>query len=245
MLIALGITEVEVALFPRIGIISSGDELVPPNESIGYGQVRDVNSYSLSALFQRMGCICNRYGIVSDDFDDLYKTGERAIRENDMVIITAGSSVSERDITARVINSLGEPGIQVHGINVRPGKPTIFAICANKPVIGLPGNPVSALVIATIFLKPLISKIMGEIIDKPKPYVRAALSVNVPSSAGREDWVAVRLLKSVYDPSEYVAEPVFGKSNLIITHSFADGLVRIPADLTGRMAGEWVDVYYI
>jgi len=245
MLIALGITEIEVNLPPRIGIISSGDELVSPNMSIGEGQVRDVNSYSLSALFQQMGSICKRYGIVSDDFKDLHRTSEYALMENDMIIITAGSSVSERDITAQVVNGLGEPGILVHGINVRPGKPTIFAICANKLVIGLPGNPVSALVIATIFVKPLISQLMGEKIIKPKSYVRAELSVNVASSAGREDWVAVKLLKSTTDPNLYVADPVFGKSNLIITHSFADGLFKIPAELTGLMAGEWVDVYYI
>jgi molybdopterin molybdotransferase len=169
----------------------------------------------------------------------------RALAECDALVITAGSSASARDTTAAAIETLGAPGVLVHGVNVRPGKPTILAVCGGKAVIGLPGNPVSALVIAGMFIVPMIEKLLGEK-PKPKASVHAKLAVNVPSQAGREDWVAVKLITS---PSEawagggiLLAEPTFGKSNLIFSLVAADGLVRIPPDATGLNAGEMVEV---
>ena len=164
-----------------------------------------------------------------------------------MVVITAGSSASARDLTAGVIDSLGPPGVLVHGVNVRPGKPTILAACSVgervKPVIGLPGNPVSALVIAGLFVVPLVERLLGMTGvtgSRPRPQVQARLSLNLPSQAGREDWVPVRLLPG---PQGFLAEPVFGKSNLIFTLARADGLLRVPPDATGIAAGEPVDVF--
>jgi molybdopterin molybdotransferase len=238
-LMALGITRLPVACKPRVGIISSGDEVIPPEAETGPGQVRDVNSYSLSALVQNAGGLPQRYGIVPDRIDALRSTASQARMDNDLVIITAGSSASARDLTAQVINELGAPGVLVHGVNVRPGKPTILAVCDGKPFIGLPGNPVSALVIASLFVVPAIERLQGLCQVRPKPSLTARLGLNLASQTGREDWVAVRLVR---EPGGYLAEPVFGKSNLIFTLARADGLVCIPADANGLNAGEIVEV---
>lgn len=244
-LLALGITRIHAAQRPLVGIISSGDEIVPPETEIQTGQIRDINSYSLAALVENAGGIPENYGIVPDEQEPLEAVAGQALRECDLVVITAGSSASNRDLTSKVIDSLGSPGVIVHGVNVRPGKPTILAACqlpdSNliKPVIGLPGNPVSALVIATLFVDPLIEFLMG--ISKPRlrPQVQAKLTINLASSAGREDWVPVRLEKAA---GELIAEPIFGKSNLIFTLSRADGLLHIPPAATGLNAGEAAQV---
>ncbi len=238
-LMALGITRLPVACLPAVGILSSGDEVVPPHAPLGPGQVRDVNSYSLSALVEELGGRPVRYGILPDQAEALRRAAARALTECDVVVVTAGSSASARDLTSNVINLLGRPGVLVHGVDVRPGKPTILAVCAGKPVIGLPGNPVSALVIARLFLAPLLRRLSGLRQARPEPSVTARLSLNLPSQAGREDWVAVRL---VPEGAGYRAEPVFGKSNLIFTLARADGLVRIPPAATGLEAGELVQV---
>ena len=238
-LVALGLNTVQVACRPRLGIISSGDEVVPPDMMPGPGQVRDVNAYTLSALVDAAGGQPVAYGIVPDQETALRSMAGRALAECDGVVITAGSSASTRDLTAQVINALGNPGVLVHGVNVRPGKPTILAVCAGKPVIGLPGNPVSALVIASLFVTPVIEALLGLRQRHPLPSVPARLSLNLASQAGREDWIPVRL---VADAGGYLADPVFGKSNLIFSLARADGLVRIPADATGLTAGATVEV---
>lgn len=238
-LAAIGITRLYVAKRPRVAIISSGDEVVPPQTEIRPGQVRDINVYTLSALVQVAGGDPVHYGIVPDQAEMLEATAREALRSCDMVVITAGSSASTRDLTATVINRLGEPGVLVHGVNVRPGKPTILAVCDGKTMIGLPGNPVSALVIASLFVLPVIDHLLGLQVERPKPSLSAYLSLNLASSAGREDWVAVRLIKSELG---YLAEPVFGKSNLIFTLTRADGMIRIPPDATGLSAGQLVNV---
>jgi molybdopterin molybdotransferase len=239
-LAALGIARVSVASRPKVGIISTGDEIISPTERIRPGQVYDVNSYSLSALVEQAGAIPILYGICPDRMDALQSVAARALNECQIVVITAGSSASARDLTAQVIDSLGEPGVLVHGVNVRPGKPTILAVCQGKTVIGLPGNPVSALVIASLFLQPVIRLHLGLPDYGLVPGFSAILSINLPSRAGREDWIPVRVSRN---GNKYYAEPLFGKSNLIFHLASADGLIRIPPDATGLAAGESVDVY--
>ena len=244
-LMALGVNRVPVARRPKVGILSTGDEVVPPEAEIGPGQVRDVNSYTLGALVEKAGGAAVRYGIIPDREADLRSSTRRALAECDLVVITAGSSASARDLTSQVINELGPPGVLVHGVDVRPGKPTILAICRDagsgrvRPVIGLPGNPVSALVIAGLFVVPVIGALMG-LKARPRPSVPARLALNLASQAGREDWVPVQLLR---EAGGYRAEPIFGKSNLIFTLARADGLLRIPPDATGLDAGEVVEVF--
>ncbi|HET9588852.1 MAG TPA: molybdopterin-binding protein, partial [Anaerolineales bacterium] len=145
-LTALGILKVSVVRKVIVGLISTGDEVVHPSQSPRPGQVRDVNSFTLAALVEKSGGIAKGYGIMPDQFEALRDAAANALSECDMVLITAGSSASTRDMTAEVIRSLGEPGVLVHGINTRPGKPTILGVCNGQAVIGLPGNPVSALV---------------------------------------------------------------------------------------------------
>ena len=238
-LMALGITQLSVSKRPVVGILSSGDEVIPPQESPSSGQVRDVNSYSLQGLVDKYGGVPTLYGIIPDTADELRKKAVQALKECDMVVITAGSSASERDLTALVVKELGEPGVLVHGVNVRPGKPTILAVCDNKVVIGLPGNPVSALVIAKLFVVPVLEKLLRLTHKPPVPSISAKLSINLSSQTGREDWVPVRLRKVT---DGYLAEPIFGKSNFIFILVRADGLIRIPPSATGLRAGEKVEV---
>jgi molybdopterin molybdotransferase len=238
-LMALGITSLQVARQPLVGILSSGDEVVPPTEQIRLGQVRDVNSYSLSALVREAGGKAKIYGILPDRADELLLSAQKALAECDLVAITAGSSASKRDLTAEVINHLGAPGVLVHGVNVHPGKPTILGVCDHKAVIGLPGNPVSALVIAGLFVTRVIEALCGLSQARIRAVVSARLTINLASQAGREDWIPVELKRT---PQGFDAEPIFGKSNLIFTLARADGLVRIPPDATGLGAGEMVEV---
>lgn len=238
-LIALGYVEVEVSLQPRIGIISSGDEIIPPDQKPHMGQVRDINSYSLSALVQQHGGMPVRYGIVSDTATALDKRLRQAYDECDAVIITAGSSASTRDVTAEVVGRLGQPGVLVHGVRIRPGKPTILAICDGKPIIGLPGNPVSALVISNLFVVPTIEYLLGVKVVRPVPTVKAFLSTNVSSQTGREDYVPVRLRRT---EEGYMADPIFFKSNMIFSLAQADGLMYIPADAAGLPPGEMLEI---
>ncbi len=238
-LMALGITEIRAAKKPKVGIISTGDEVISPFENPRPGQVRDINSYTLGALIEKSGGEVIRYGIFSDQFELLKGAAAKALAKCDAVIITAGSSASTRDMTAEVIRQLGEPGVLVHGINTRPGKPTILGVCNEKAVIGLPGNPVSALVNGYLLVVPVIEKLLGAL-PKQKASVQAKLTVNLPSQAGREDWQPVKLIQK---SGGLYAEPVFGKSNLIFTLAFADGLLRIVPDATGLSAGETVEVF--
>ena len=249
-LMALGILSLRVAKSPKIGLLSTGDEVVDPSQPPQPGQVRDVNSYTLSTLIERAGGEAIRYGIVGDQLEALEAAARRALAECDALIITAGSSASTRDMTAEVISRLGEPGVLVHGINTKPGKPTILGVCGGKAVIGLPGNPVSALVNGYLFVVPIIERLLGET-PRPQATVRARLTVNLPSQAGREDWWPVKLIPSPLRPSPSGrgdggegcdAEPIFGKSNLIFNLVQADGLLRIPPDATGLSAGEMVEV---
>jgi molybdopterin molybdotransferase len=247
---ALGITRIRVARKPRIGIIATGDEVISPSNNPRLGQVRDVNSYSLAALIENAGGKPELYGIVPDKLELMMLAAEKSLKECDAVVITAGSSASSRDMTAEVINSLGKPGVLVHGVNVRPGKPTILAVCNGKPVIGLPGNPVSALVIANLFVVPVINKLLGVTIVHFQPYIKAVMAVNFPSQAGREDWIPVKLVPNIQKSIQneevgWLAEPVFGKSNLIFSLAAADGFIRIPPESTGVSAGETLEVVLI
>jgi molybdopterin molybdotransferase len=254
-LLALGILSLRVVEQPKIGLISSGDEVVDPAQNPRLGQVRDINAFTLSALVSKAGGLPVRYGIIPDDMEALQACARKALRECDCVIITAGSSASSRDMTAEVIDALGKPGVLVHGVNTRPGKPTILGVCGGKAVIGLPGNPVSALVNGYLFIVPLLHKLAGRE-PEPRAPILAQLTINLPSQAGREDWWPVKLVprddetaedirKSKEDETAYLAEPIFGKSNLIFTLASAGGLLRIPAAATGLSAGETVEVFLL
>ena len=239
-LLALGITEVQLIKPPLIGVISSGDEVIHPEKDLKPGQVRDINSYTLEGVITDLGAMVKGYGIIPDNREAMRDLMVRALQECDHLIVTAGSSASSRDLTAEIMNELGDPGVIVHGLQIKPGKPTIFAFAGEKLMIGLPGNPVSALVIAWVMVRPILEKILGVENPRPRPIVNAVLAVNIPSQAGREDWIPVRLEGNNSDG--WKAEPIFGRSNLIFVLARADGLVRIPPAVTGLETGSIVAV---
>lgn len=241
-LLALGIEKIEVLRAPRLGILSCGDELLPPSAQLTPGKVRDINAYTLSALAQSLGATPSRQGIARDSLADYRARAAAAFAQSDMLLLSAGSSVSARDYTRDVINSLGAPGLLQHGLATKPGKPTIIAVCAGKPVIGLPGNPVSALLVARQLLPHLIARYLGQKPQAP-PLMRARLALRVASETGREDWLPVRLRANRENTENLpLAEPIYGKSNLIFTLARADALLRVPLNSSGLEAGSLVDV---
>jgi molybdopterin molybdotransferase len=239
-LLALGLTDgIAVTRKPRVSLFSTGDELVlPQTKHLNPGQIRDINSSTIQALSTQAGANAKIHALVPDQPDALYAALSEAFPDADMLVVTAGSSVSVRDMTAETINRLGKPGVLVHGVAARPGKPTILAVVDGKPVIGLPGNPVSALVMFTLFGVPAISYLLGA--GEPRQRrTHARVTMNVPSAAGREDYVPVCLSDRA---GELWAEPVFGKSNLIFTLVGADGLLKVPLNVTGLREGTWGEV---
>jgi molybdopterin molybdotransferase len=237
-LLAVGIQEIEVIKQPRIAILSCGDELVEAHEAPQLGQIRDINSHMLVALCSEFGAEVMRLGIARDTLDSMLSLARIGLAQCDMLILSAGSSVSSRDLTYEVVQQLGKPGVLQHGLAVKPGKPTIIAACAGKPVIGLPGNPVSALLVARQIVLPVIRFLLGET-QKPIATVTATLTQNIASTSGREDSIPVRLLQT---DTGYNAEPVGGKSNLIYTLLKSDGLVFVPLNVSGYLAGTTVEV---
>lgn len=238
-LLALGITQVTVAQRPRVAIFGTGDEVVPPDVDPGPAQVRDINSTTIAALTAMAGGEPLLMSILPDDFDVSLTSAQQALAEGaDMLVLSAGSSVSVRDMTAEVFSQLGEPGVLVHGIAVRPGKPTILALAGRVPLIGLPGNPVSAMVVYGLIGVPVVRRLQGGTVAR-QGIVRARLAANIASVAGREDYIPARLVER---EGALWAEPIFGQSNLIFTLVQADGLAKIPLDKTGLEAGTEVEI---
>ncbi len=238
-LLAVGITAIPVARRPRVAIFATGDEVIPPEQATRPGQVRDINSHTVAALVERAGGVALRLGILPDDFPAMLAGAQTALAEHqaDMLVFSAGSSVSVRDMTADVFTRLGEPGVLVHGVATRPGKPTILAVGDGRPLMGLPGNPVSAFVQFLTLGVPVVYRLQGAQ-EPPHPVLRARLTTNVASAAGREDYVPARLAER---DGELWAEPIFFKSNLIFTLVQADALLKIPLNRAGMEAGEWVE----
>jgi len=228
---AVGADRVIVAKVPKIGIISTGNELVPVAATPGPGEVRDANSYLAGAFVTERGCHPVYFGIVRDDRAVLTQAIASALDRCDAVLVSGGSSKDERDNTAAVIAELGE--VLVHGIALAPGKPTIIGTARGKPVIGLPGHPASAFVVLTAIVDHLLAAMLDTAVSRRA--VRARLTQNVPSARGREDYVRV----SVRDGE---ATPVFGKSGLLNTLVQSEGLVRVPASSEGLEVGEEVEV---
>ena len=238
-LVAMGITIVPVARRLRVAIVSGGDELVDPEQTPGPGQIRDINSYTLAALVKRGGHTPVLVGVFPDEYSALEGASRTALADNDVLILSAGSSVSARDMTAQVVDSLGRPGVLVHGVSLKPGKPTILAVCGDKAVFGLPGNPVSCMVTYDLFVAPTLAHLSGAA-TPPNRIVTARLARNIASATGREDYIQVRLDRRTDGGLDAV--PIFGKSNLIFTLVRADGMLKIPLDAGGLSASAQVEV---
>jgi molybdopterin molybdotransferase len=234
LLASAGITEIEAHARPRVGIVSTGDEVVPADTATpAPGQVRDACAPALAGLVREAGGEPVLRGIVPDDAAALERTIADALAHDDVVVVSAGSSVGARDLTATVVARLGE--IVCHGLAVKPGKPTLLADCGGVPLIGLPGNPRSALVVFRLVGLPLVRAVAGITAPPPAPVVRAELARDVPSAAGRLDVVQVSL-------RDGIATPRFGSSALLGPMVHADGWLRVPEAETGLAAGTAVDV---
>jgi molybdopterin molybdotransferase len=216
-----------------------GDEVVSPEARPAPGQIRDINSYTIAALAQQAGGIPITLGVVKDDYAEQMADARAGLEQADVLVFSAGSSVSARDLTADIINNLGQPGVLVHGLSLRPGKPAIVGLVEGKPVFGLPGNPVSAMIVFDLLVRPTLYYLCGCAPPQEPPTTTARLSQNIASAPGREDHVPVRL---TVENGHKAAQAVFGKSNLIYTLIRADGLVKVPLDKAGLYAGEVVEV---
>lgn len=239
LLAAAGVTRVGVHRRPRALVISTGDEVVPADQRPSPAQVRDSNGPALVAALAGDGCVAEYAGILPDRreaFEDALRRG----LERDLVLISGGSSVGARDHAVAAISALGKPGLLVHGVALKPGKPTGLAVIDGRAVFAIPGHPVSALIVYRLFVRPAVRHLVGlPPLDPWEPRLGARLGRNVASAPGRDDYVRVRLEER---DGELWAEPLLGKSSLLSTLGQAQGLLRIPPTRDGYAAGERVDV---
>lgn len=239
LLAACGCTEIDVFRRPRVGIISTGDEVVPVDRVPGQGQIRDINTQTLSGQVLAAGGTPMVFGIVRDNRDDLMDKCRRALERTDMVMISGGSSVGARDFTVEVLDALPDTAILVHGISISPGKPTILARSGGKAFWGLPGHAVSAMVVFAVVVRPFLDRLCGLSQTVRQFPIQAVLSRNLASAQGRVDYVRVRLVAA---DGHIMAEPILGKSGLINTMVKADGLIAIGMNTEGLEKGTTVEV---
>ncbi len=241
LLAGLGIAQVAVYRRPKAAVISTGDEIVPATAAPPPGQIRDINAHSIAALVEDSGSEAVPFEIVPDDPALLRFALEKALNSADVVVLSGGSSVGERDHMVNVVSSMPGAVIYAHGIAISPGKPTLIASVGGKPVFGLPGHPVSALLVAQVFLTPFLRYLGGEeMIRGPAgTRVRAALTASVHSAQGREEYVRVKIEDT---QGRISARPVFGKSGMLSTFVKADGFFVVPIHTEGIPAGEMVEV---
>ncbi len=237
----LGLSQVTVYKRPRVAIISTGDEVIPVTQRPEPGEVRDINSYTLSAFCIQSDAEPVNLGLCRDDFEEIKIRIEKGLQKADTVWISGGSSVGVMDLTLKVFESFENTELLVHGISISPGKPTIIARIGTKAVFGLPGHTASAMVVAEIFLAPFLSRLSGtdHLSESLHDEIEAELSRNIESASGREEYFRVKLKRR---EGNLVAEPIFGKSGLISTLVEADGLLRVERNTEGLYQGEKVRV---
>jgi len=240
-LAAVGITDVSVYRQPKVAVISSGDEVIPIDRKPELGQIRDANSHAISALVRASGAEAILFDIIPDDLGKLTEAVKTGLDQVDVVTISGGSSVGTRDLMVEVVSGLPDVKILAHGVSIRPGKPTLLAAGMGKAIIGLPGHPVSALIVAQIFLAPFLNYLQGRKLKKgPLGHrTRARLATSIHSTIGLEEYIRVQLDQAEEDV--YTATPIFGKSGMLSTMVKADGIVVIPMNVEGYSRGEVVE----
>jgi len=241
-LTGVGIASIAVYRRPRVALISTGDEIVDAEIDPQPGQVRNINQHSLAGLIEEAGGELKDWGVIRDDRAQLTAAIGAALDWADAVLLSGGSSMGAKDIALETILSFPDSQFIFHGISIAPGKPTIFAKACGKPILGLPGYPVSALVIFDLFGAPMLRRLGGESLDALARFsrtVRAKLKTNIASQIGREDYVRVVMEG---EGASFVATPLPSKSGAIFTLVKADGMVRIGVNQDGLEQGEEVDV---
>lgn len=240
LLAAFGRESIPVFKKPVIAVISTGDEIIPVGTAPRPGQIRDINTFTLTGQVESAGGRAVSYGIVPDNGEMLYDICRKALLDSDMVLLSGGSSVGTRDFTVDVLRRLPDCRILIHGISISPGKPTILAKVRGKAIWGLPGHVVSAMVVFKVVVQPFLEQIAGvSPAQRPVLTIPARMGRNVVSAQGRTDFVRVRLFK---DQDGFRAEPMLGKSGLLNSIVQADGLVEIDINTEGLDAGDEVDV---
>jgi len=241
VLTGLGITEATVFKRPVVGIISTGDELVEPGRKLAPGQIRDINTTTLTALVNEAGAIALPLGIIGDNFDQMLNTCRAAIdRPVDMLLLSGGSSVGKRDFTLAVFKELDQTDLLAHGVSIRPGKPTILARRNNCALFGLPGHAASAMVVFYLFVRPLLRRFCGSD-HAGLQRIAATTGEQIPSAIGREEYVRVRLQQQDGGLLP-VAYPVYGKSGLLKPLVASGGLLIVGRDSEGMEKGEQAEV---
>lgn len=242
LLAGLGIGEVTVGKKVRVGILATGDEIIDHTEVPEPGQIRNINSLALAGLVRRAGGVSTDYGIVSDREEIFLPAVQQAVKDNDIVLFSGGSSVGVRDLGEQVIAALGPPGILVHGVTLKPGKPVLIGMSETTPIFGLPGHPVSAMVCFDFFVRPAIESLSGRIDhpELPAPSIFATLTRNINSAPGRRDVIRVKLVK---EDEIWHADPILGKSGSISTLSRAHGYFLIDEDSQGVTENSVIKVY--
>lgn len=238
----IGVTEVKVFEKPVVSIISTGDEIVPADQRPSMGQIRDTNSYVIAGMVTQAGGVPIRKGIFSDDYKVIRAAVEDAMKDSDVIAVSGGTSVGTKDMIARIIGDIGNPGILFHGLSLKPGKPMIGGVMHTIPIFGLPGHPAAVSVCLDIFMRPVLNALCGleeRRAEQLKGVVQARLSRNVSSSQGREEHI-----RAVIEEREdgLWAVPLLGKSGLIRTLVHADGIFVIPVNVNGMEKGETVEV---
>jgi molybdopterin molybdotransferase len=238
LLAGAGIAAVLVREPPVVGLLLTGDELTAPGEELLPGFVRDINRYSLGSAIDAMGCVSQQYDRVPDQKEAFVKAFERALEECDAVVISGGSSAGEADFTPEVIASAGKPGVIVHHIRAKPGRPTVLGVIGDKPIIGLPGNPVSALVMLETVGKPILLRMLGRTPDAVP--CRAILSEPIDVSPQLEHRIPVRLSRV---DGEVHAAPLLGTSAQMRILGFADALIVVPIGAGRLETGSVVEAF--
>lgn len=241
-LAAIGRVHVPVSRRLTVGVISTGDELIAPEEVPGPGQIRDVNGPMLEAMLTVFGAAVINYGIVKDQEEVLAEVVKRAVEECDAVLLSGGSSVGIKDASCRIIESMGE--LLLHGIAIKPGKPTILGKTGYKPLVGLPGHPVAAYFITKLFVLPMLGRMTDR---KMNDYtITAELSENISANHGRAQYHCVRLERKTgavgADDAQWIAYPIRGKSGLITTLAGTEGYFCISRDCEGLPKGANIQV---
>lgn len=234
-LAALGVERLSVRRRPVVGVLSTGDELIPVGRKPAPGQVRDANAPMLSALCRSCGADARALGVVKDDEAALRQALSEGLAGCDALMLSGGSSVGAKDAACRAVENLGE--VLFHGVAMKPGKPTFLGRLAGKPVLGLPGHPAAAFFTASLFLPPLLAGLSGQVWRRFA--VPAVLSEAVSANHGRAEYVGVRLVRAAEGD---IAQPVRGKSGLIAALAGTDGYFCIPRDQEGAAKGDTVMV---